>query len=765
MISDDLLSKLCSEVAEVRHRAAENIEAKIRAGIVEKEALADNRLWHRLLTWVNNKEWPQVDALWNLIAAACESPQGKEYFFKAAGGGGLKGALRKATHLDTSLPALRQILLDADEIEDVVEVPDEGCFEASTGTMVESESSRFPLAEASVPRHLLRRQPQSRPASSDSTISKPLTPVTRDFFKRHVHFALGGGCGDEEEMGRGKLFLPSVGLAARDREVLDGLLRRLRSRDSVVIREALETIRFQAMKDFPAEVWLQNSEVLRTILELCTFNPNLPIQMLACECLTLMTSKLRKRFLFHREMESTLSRPPSPPVDDLRRPSDRTEEDTLGAADISSIDLNDFAFLVLSGATSILRSVNDLGLVLRSRDLFRESVEFSVQIGLPLVWASKASSSSGFVQEILRDILGDVKHGLARVKGEFGRRTGEPDTLTKLRRVHLMLVECSLLAFNLFEEADKEVNLLATQLCHDPFLLLSHPEMHSRLLAAAGNANARAHFDQVCATIKEVESAVGYLRGRSDRIEDAAAAVKLLPFHESRRLVPMLMQECKSRGEGEQELPELVVCLLRSPDLQLQTNAYLELHRVVQECLGIGNAIDPGRALAEHCMCQLSRPDVLDEVVKFGLFNRSTHVQRASEEMLTYAIKSRLQLREHTWNTFRALLKAYFPLLECYVGGGSEGGLLGKVLLKNLASPTTSKELTRVEILQVRNRLEEENNLLILDFLAISDQSSPALCQATIDSQRSPRESQISGDHAAGQETTNAARLCHPGGV
>jgi hypothetical protein len=422
-------SKLSDPLEEVRERAAQNIATKIEAGLVRGERQTGtvyklsrretlffhsvdrngkDQLWiagfyARILEWIAN-DWNTPTAFWKLLHFCCEAQAGRKYFLDQ----GLGVLMKKKTGLDQTDRCLHEVLLMLDDFENQSRNNEAaGDNDASTASSSLVSSTSFPLhlAETSVPRHLLRHQES---VSVESTVSKPLTPVTRNYFKRRVQFA--SSSRDESSTtapwsAAERITFAWVPLEQHDRDVLNRILDDLRSCDAILA--ALEELRYKTFKDFPAEVFLQRPDIFHTLLELHTFNPDLRLQAAACECLIFLTEKLLSRRKYHLEMGNGNKQQQGTPLGKDASFIGVVHDESENLRE-RQVDLSDFCLLVLSGAATVFRGIDHLRLVRVTSKLLKTSSQLAHDIGLPSAWKS-STSTSAFVQEILRDILSGTR--------------------------------------------------------------------------------------------------------------------------------------------------------------------------------------------------------------------------------------------------------------------------------------------------------------------------------------------------------------------
>jgi hypothetical protein len=276
--------------------------------------------------------------------------------------------------------------------------------------------------------------------------------------------------------------------------------------------------------------------------------------------------------------------------------------------------------------------------------------------------------------------------------------------------------------------AEKELKHIAQEFCHDETLFASHPAIHQELVLLSSESSRQ---EEACVLLEQVRQAVAFLRDKSATCDGARGALQFLSMHESRRTVPLVLQLCRTDQDAH-KISAMVLHLLQSPDLQLQTTAYLELHRVVQESLGVAAALSAEVAPAENALSVISNPVVFREISEGGLFHRSAHIRKACEEIFVYGLKSKLHVGDASWLKFKGTLCHFLPVLECCVG--EDGNLFAKNLQRSVAQGDGKIELSLGDRLRVSLRMlfsrrpQVRNDALVnLKFLLSRQEASSEL--------------------------------------
>ena len=609
----DISRNVASDVQEIRERAVDNIASKIDSGLLSRDEASSPEigLYPRLVLWLGNGSWRRPPSFWKLLNMLIQNDAPKIAEVAA-----VLRASKPLSGVDDEGddPNLKEILAAVDRVPR----DDNSADDASSLTF---ESFRRAAETSALPRHLLRHQSAVDSLSS----SKPLTPVARTYFKR-VHFSEGAHISRKEQS---RVKLPWVDLNRHDSNVLADVLKKLEDDEA----SSLDTLRYKTLTDFPAEVFLQRPDIFHTLLEKYTFSSDPAVQKMSCDCLCELAGRLRIRYEFHEEMGDT-GRAGS-------------NEPSAGGGGERQIDLYDFCLLSLSAASTVMRSgaQDSLGLLRSTGALLRGSAKVAQAVRMD------AAAAASYVQDILRDVLGDLTHAAARQRATS--TDPSPVVVGRRRRAFVVIAEAVVECADLFAGAGEDFRVLVSAICEDGTVFMSHPDIYEELLEY-GDCELKESHARVTATIGRLDEAVAFLRGSSDSEDGAREAALFYPFHQSPRTAPNIFRVLKTvPGAG---LSETALFLLQSNDIQLQTAAYLQLHKAVKESLGIARAVNPGSDAAVNVAFHLGNSGVFEEVTGGGLFHGSANIRSACEEILVYAMKSGRFLGESQWARYYLLI-------------------------------------------------------------------------------------------------------------
>ena len=662
-----VVRNVVSEVQEIRERAVENIVCKIDSGLMSRGDACSPELglYTRLVAWLGNDSWRRPPSFWKLLNMCVDNDGEKTAevasLFRTKT---IPTAPAAAATADDDDPNLKEIL-------DAVERVDRDTS-TSGGSSLSFESFRRVAESSALPRHLLRHQDS---AADSLSSSKPLTPVTRTYFKR-VHFTESAENSRKEDT---SIKFPWVELNRHDSNVLAEVLKNLDDDPT----SSLDILRYKTLADFPAEVFLQRPDIFHTLLEIYTFNPDPEVQEMACECICQLAKRLRIRHEFDEETGGE------------RRRSKGATSKTVREANPGErqIDLHDFCLLALSGAATVMRSggQDNLGLFRSTGELLSSSAEVAVAVDSDLVW----QRASSYVQDILRDVIGDLKHA-----STYHKTVSSKSPVECRRRAFIVIANAIVECADLFAGAGQDFHALVSAFCQDETIFMSHPKIYEKLLDYSGD-EFRARHGQVKVMMGSLESAVAFLRGSSNSEECAREAALFHTLHESRIMPGAVLRLLKSsRSEG---ISEIAIFLLQSSDIQLQTAAYLQLHRVAKESLGIARAVDPGSGAAENVVFYLSNRSLFEEVTGGGLFHGSANIRSACEEILVYAMKSEQFVQKSQWAGLRDAFVKRFPVIECCAA--RDASICGDNLLRAVARPGGKFGASNITRIQVNTRL------------------------------------------------------------
>ena len=128
------------------------------------------------------------------------------------------------------------------------------------------------------------------------------------------------------------------------------------------------------------------------------------------------------------------------------------------------------------------------------------------------------------------------------------------------------------------------------------------------------------------------------------------AAIMCYEWHESTSFVCAFIKLCrnfklKNNEENEKHLlSNTLVFMLSHQDSRLRTTAFLELHSMIQDVLGINRALDLNGTRKNELQFLLHSPDIFREIIQNGCLQRSEetkHIYQAAQEIVLYLLKGK----------------------------------------------------------------------------------------------------------------------------
>ncbi|KAK3086250.1 hypothetical protein FSP39_015771, partial [Pinctada imbricata] len=388
---------------------------------------------------------------------------------------------------------------------------------------------------------------------------------------------------------------------------------------------------------------------------------------------------------------------------ELANPEETDLED-MQTLQCIQITLPQFVTMVMDKALPLLRTGEE-GVVVQLMYLLNQVFDLLVTTVSPQVWGETSSQAREIVERIIKsleemsDLIhyhhhGDGSHGNSNHEKDRGdlvqhrlTYTGVAGYMARLLK-HLVPVQMAktLLPLNLM----KAIQLLV----YDEGLSQSYPEVQITLLAYLQQISPEKYrvYVETAKVAQSMEKTCKFLmlcqeeayKGSSELITMADGALHSLPYHLHLPLVSEFVKLSSSvcartteQADLQSKCTDVLLKFLSHPILNVRQQAYSTAIQVLKGSLSIEEASDPSSRA-----CYLSRflfhPDVLYQIVVFGLADQDSVVSKLATDVLCHILDSQLLMSEELWAELMANLLKSLPILQTYTDMGSP---LGKCLL------------------------------------------------------------------------------------
>ncbi|XP_071958961.1 rotatin-like isoform X2 [Antedon mediterranea] len=286
-----IFCKLGHNLEEIRVRALQNVIGKLEHNVISLNDLVQERhLITRLLEWFNFPSCPmKVEAL-KLILKLVKHPTAAELFLEI-------GALKFLSHLRADLDANLQCIVD--DIHDVLlYLPEPSSSEQECVYVHPHITKDKAKVDGKVESHLddvLRQVP----------LQKGFFTTTFQESKRDISTAQDSFRDASRVCGFKFATFPWLLLTETDKHVLSKTNSSLCSTSPVLINTSCEFICDVVLQDFPAEIFLQRTALVKSIFSLVSIKPpetdSLNIAIGAMNCLTDLCCLLQERYKFYHD--------------------------------------------------------------------------------------------------------------------------------------------------------------------------------------------------------------------------------------------------------------------------------------------------------------------------------------------------------------------------------------------------------------------------------------------------------------------------------
>ena len=690
---EDLVHKLSSPIEEIQKRALDNIHDKVRYGLVDIDVLVtETEICQILVKWLNDKVntenltcksilVSQNKVLTLLKSLAQDSPHAHRMLANLNLGQVLEDWSVKygSAQDDLTIKLIRDLQsfftnADYSQVESSSLLTSYGATADHSASVVQPPIEFLQQRNLSLPPHLFQA------TNSSSVKKRNYSPVSRQYIKK-VTFDSGRdeSALEVDEEGSYPQQMASVfhwhTLSRLDRNHLEAVHSSLTSFKPEVIRDACVEFQGDVTNDFPAEVFLQRPDIVFALQDLLLTNSNQALRSLSAQALAKLCTSLTHRWTFCSKVKShrqdSILQLMSTTGQDIDQ--DSIEEDSF-ADPINTTQLKrrqlepyEFALMILSNVVQAWQLESSNMNMLRSANANHELFQ-AVMTLIDLIFPQDLS-----LYKDVEESINEVENEMLKALVVFQRSSlgGQG------RSVFLLVLKAAIvLTKKISDSASNLACFVQSVAWNDPTLYLSHQHLHEQLGIENGD------FKKTNKALQSIKYSIKVMLDTHQdqlavpKLKDLQLALPALTFHENfRQWIPLIMQVARTIRDSEEAdlASEMILQLLNSSSSQVRSEALFQLHDVVQDILGVGQALDlngtgkldltflildKGRLFAKCLAIVLSDEDVEEEMVK-----------KAASEIVLYLLKSEKVLGKKMWKMVeKKVIQPNLILIECSIG-------------------------------------------------------------------------------------------------
>ena len=652
MALNDIVTKLKSVHDEIKLRAVDNLSDKVKYDLIDVNELVDQTdCCSILIGWFSDKldvdqehnSKSIIADLWKVLLIL------KSVIEKSVNGKNLLAHLNAQDVLTkwrqqyesfqtfVTKETLKEVLnlLNVDDSESQLTTSYGGVsFKSSVDDSHHGPGQFLDQRNMSLPPRLLACTKEKRNYS----------PVTRSYIKR-VTFS--NDCLEDDALSEVSILATTHSspfewhpLTKMDRETLHMLHSALVSYKPEIIRDACIEFRGDVLENFPAEIFIQRPEILFTLQDILAVNANQALKSLAAQCLSKLSQKLLQRWKHCKQIKSgrkdqilLMTGQCESTNQDTFDDDDESFADQINTTQLKRLQLQPFEFclMILSQSACGMQTVNSLRAANACVQMFEQGLQLGREIFEGQLCHNKDTEES--VSEIENEMM----------KALFMHNTKDN------RVIFLMLLKSAIEFLSVSGLPETSTLASFVQKCaFDATLFLSHKHLHDTIEAPR-------HFEDVEKILTAMKYAIKVLHESSvPKLTDLKNALPALKYHENyRKYIPLVLQVAKSVRSRDQAnvSSQIIQRLLLFEDAQVSSEAHFQLHSIVQDILGIGQALDiDGSRKLELSFLILDRGEIFKRLAKTCLDSKSPlPVKKAAADIILYLVKSEHILTKSLW--------------------------------------------------------------------------------------------------------------------
>ena len=462
-----------------------------------------------------------------------------------------------------------------------------------------------------------------------------------------------------------------------DRDKLSVIHSALTSYKPEIIRDACIELTSDTFEDFPAEIFIQRPEIVFALQDILLVNSNPALKSLAAQAISCLCLKLINRFLLCTEVKSSqkdaillMTLPQSSGANNDDSNVNESQDDNSFADQINTTKLKrsqlepyEFCLMILSNAAAAFQYFDQL----RPANACIELFENALKLVHVVFEAANLKGQKDLVESVL-EIQNELLKSLLMHQ--------------KSRPTFLMLLKISVKFLDVSDELDGGLVAFIQKCAYDPTLYLSHKWLHEKL--------ASENFKSVLEMMTSMKHSIKVIQNSSDepiKVQDLGKSLKSLKYHENyKKFIPLVMQKARSIRDPDEisKMSMLITQMLQFPHVQVCQETHFQLHGLVQDILGIGQALDiQGSKKLELSFMIYDKGNIVQELLKSSLENDEL-VKKAAIEIVLYLLKSEKVLGKQLWKIVKnEIIQPNQALLECCVQAEDQINL-SRWILSNL---------------------------------------------------------------------------------
>ena len=734
-MASELVCKLQSSNEEIRLRALDNILQKLKYGVIKPNELAENTECFNIILnlFVNQMEDREVvtrstipnlkNVLFVLNLLMKSSLNGRQILINLNAKAILREWMKKygAYQPCSVKETLEEIIEQLDER--VIDTPSSETSLPSTYESVKKKSIENTDPGAFIDQRNMSLPPRLLTGTAEKRV---YSPVTRSYIKR-VTFSqdlddADDADEDDLEISLGHSPFDWHPLTKLDRDKINLLHSTLTSYRPEAIRDACIQLRGETLSDFPSEIFIQRPDIVFALQDILSGNTNQALIALAAQALASICNHLQNRWKICKKVKSSrkdqLLLMNDFQVDQTNDSIDIEEDsfaDQINTTQLKKLQLqpSEFCLMCLSSAACSLQMVTSLRSSTANIELFESALDFSTSL-LNIRAMKNRHDSIHEISETLHRVL-------------------ETHNSLENRVYYLMALRVSLRFVKTFSVENSHLSTYLQQCAYDPTLYLSHLHLHSLI-------NLPSDFEIVEKDMIAMKYAIRVLHSESSlpSLNDLRMALPTLKFHQNfRKYISIVFQTIRlvRCREKIQIASSILVQLLKYDDSQVRSETLFHLHGVIQDILGVGQALDlDGSKLQDLSFFILDHGKILNELTKMILCEKSSSsVRKAGVEIMIYLLKSEHLWTRKSWDmVIEEVIRPHMVDIEACASLASEAGLTTSLLSWIKDQYSDSKDVLRMSL---------EGNFRILLSSKIICLRQEALCNLRTYLSREPRSS------------------------
>ncbi|UJR37939.1 hypothetical protein I4U23_030624 [Adineta vaga] len=740
-----LISKLGHPVEEIRLRALENLQGKLDLKLVSDiDILQYKYLYIKLLEWFNFPLPPKRDVVLDIVLQLSKN-ESAAYNLHSIGAVEFFNALRidLTPELERRVDQILDNILSqhfiTQSVSNISRASSTSCQLLRTNTQSESDTStmfQLPLL------NLSQQQPElsSRRYDSMSSRSQSVSNQsgTRGILKITAPSVsdLLSTFGDHQNQSACQFItlFPMINLTQSDRTVLTNLENALLSRDDIsTVISHCHFLSNVVLNDFPAELFLQRSFILKRLLGLINENDEDLIKA-SLSCL--------KDYANHLQRRIKILRDPACFCPNLDLHSDNTKEqihddfnNTINSArSVSSInsatsngyrhpsqwslkydespqldppssfDILDFCYTILTGTFDLLRR-------LTLKDCLHTCLQLNNSICQIIDLFVK--HNYGLMNFEYYSVLFYRLHSLVKQQITNGYTFQSRTIYIHSLHVFSTLLHTIEWSDEIVNQLPPEFNELVYYILMDECFNLSYPHIRERLLTIAqkfdtDNYQVYLKSNEVCGSFAAACQILTLDENKNQNfvtiVKNADEALLGLPYHLNFNVIKRFVNICSKISTNNSHCDtsekiysiDILIKYMTHELAEIRSSVYCSIAMLVASRLSVEETVKTNKSKKSSTIA-VNYDDIqfvlniriLTELCVNGINDLATKVSDYSRLILLHLLQSKLFVSNDFWNNLMSIIAVILPQLQCYA---SKIDPLGQCILALSSDTEREKE-------------------------------------------------------------------------